>query len=564
MPIRERQVAVQLSPLEQLRADLSGIEAQAKGDLTQVLHESSPATVEAVEQYLALLKAEHAHEKSAHIATALIGSIRGLSADIKTNGLGSVARRGGTQITNTASSALRALFMTWPGRIALGGTAIAATTETISQNANLTEGFRLFLNNLVKWSNASIPQLDPLSVLTGFANAIGTISIWAGTTTIVVNWENKRQEERLERQRVNLETRAKAQRSIREGTADLNLLADENIAILVGKRDYSVKPLIKKFREIGLDVITYWDEENELFSISPLWVKTENNWTSRENLRKGAIQKTVAVFAEVSKSNDSWLSKRTRQAGEMTEDMLDVEVFDTVQVISAIKDGMSHVPPVISVTNPKRRSSGIISGIGEVNPYGDAVTVEEVARQYNRQRKVINLLDPDTVITNQVAIKAEQLNLPIELLTDSLRAQEYTETLIDHVIPEHNERVKNGGVKAPEIRYRKDGDGINTLTVIFGDDDANSFELTRDYLARIDRIKEENQDEKVGDLLVIVNDPDAIERLPDEIKTGKKYVCVGEIMAKAQFDLFIELVKDGSITLPDRVIEKMKELGYLD
>jgi len=275
--------------------------------------------------------------------------------------------------------------------------------------------------------------------------------------------------------------------------------------------------------------VSYWDSENQFFGIDPAWQRTDNDWTDKETLRKGDIKEALCSVILVSNSDDVFLSPRRQDPGRQMQDMTDNEAVGAIHARDSLRKEMG-LPPIqhILVTNPERTIEIGVARVGDV-PY-QAKTVGYVASELPN----VHLIDPDILMIRQIAELAAQQNLPIELLTSEERRNEYQQNL-ESVIERYN-RLVDKGIEKNKVRIAAPEDEKNTLTVIYGSTDEDTIAQMTTYG------KEFSQE---GDLLTIINDPEKIDRLPEETKA----VCIGTSVAEAVYQKFFELASQGAIQL---------------
>ncbi len=208
--------------------------------------------------------------------------------------------------------------------------------------------------------------------------------------------------------------------------------------------------------------------------------------------------------------------------------------------------GITRTIPLVAVTNIKREVTGNVAGETEII-YGTKTEGDLYAKN-----KHMHARHTDGTVTKIIAQISTQSGLPIELMTDLHRQQEYAQTF-NLAIKDHNESLAQGGQKQTnklELRYKTAEDGNKTLTCFYGEDDQATLKLLEGFL---------EETSKEGDVLTLINDPEVIGELPEEIRTSKKYICIGEILAKEQFKQFVQLVDNGDITLPAEIQAKLDE-----
>ena len=118
--------------------------------------------------------------------------------------------------------------------------------------------------------------------------------------------------------------------------------------------------------------------------------------------------------------------------------MTDNEAIGTIHARDAVRKGLG-LPPIqhILVSNPQRTIEIAIAR-GGGTPYKPK-TVGEVCSELQN----VHLIDPDFLIIRQIAEIANQHNLPIELITNDERRDEYSENL-GKVMERYNQMVDSG------------------------------------------------------------------------------------------------------------------------
>lgn len=164
------------------------------------------------------------------------------------------------------------------------------------------------------------------------------------------------------------------------------------------------------------------------------------------------------------------------------------------------------LPPLhhILVTNPLRSIEiGVVrSGAESYAPK----TVGEVVSGLDN----VHLVDPDELVIRQIAKIAAEQNLPIELITNEERKNEYQERLVK-VVEVHNQNVKAGKAQH-EVRIATQEDRKVTLSLIYGSTDEDTIAQVTTYGKEFSR---------EGDLMAIINDP---EKLADYQKEQDIFV----------------------------------------
>lgn len=383
----------------------------------------------------------------------------------------------------------------------------------IGQPKTWQETTRIILDNAVAWAGTKIDTLELASIILGFSAAVVWTFLPPKIFEIAVKQEARR---------------SALAEDHREGRANLAGKLGSNIHVDVGKSDPSALLLTRLFHLTGKEVVTFWDETNANFSENPYWQKTRNDWTNRDTLTRGDIQEAECSVVLVSNGDDVFLSTRTQDPTRQSQDMTDSEAIGTVNARDAVRKDMGLKPiQHILVTNPKRLIEIDVarSGQQQFKPKSVGQVIEE--RYPNT-----HLIDPDQLVIQRLASLAAADNLPLELVTNKERRQEY-QGYLKTVISEHNQRVDQGQAKS-KTRMAAKKDGENTLSVIYGSTDEDTIAQVETY---------GNQFSKTGKLVVIINDPEKVNRLPE----GTDYVCVGSAVAEAVYQKYSELVGEGKI-----------------
>jgi len=496
-------------PLSELRQRLTVMEKGANTRLDGSLRQAG-VTFAVAEQYKDLFPEPiqgTGESASVPLTLALIGR----------KSLDEVIRNRLTQLTLTG--------------LAVGvATRIAEAHGILSPQVPIPSELTIVLDTLLRWSGSAIKHPpDLLSVL----NAVGTAAVYVGVPgkviEIITGFQNRRAVEQLRKSAEAMKVRGEREQDIKEGRADFAGKIGPNIQIDVGKSDSSMRDLLTFFHTSGLRVVSYWDSENQFFGIDPAWQRTDNDWTDKETLRKGDVQEALCSVILVSNGDDVFLSPRRQDPGRQTQDMTDNEAIGAIHARDSLRKEMG-LPPIqhILVTNPERTIEIGVARVGD-NPYR-AKTVGHVVIELAN----VHLIDPDILMIRQIAEISAQQNLPIELLTNEERRDEYQQNL-ENVIERYN-RLVDKGIEKNKVRVATPEDGKNTLSVIYGSTDEDTIAQMTTYG------KEFSQE---GGLLTMINDPGKIDRLPE----GTKAVCIGTSVSEAVYQKFFELASQGMIKL---------------
>jgi hypothetical protein len=438
-------------------------------------------------------------------------------------------------------------------KILVAGTSLGIGTGVLTEIAQkglpASDVLQILINKSVEFAGTGVSQVDFLSVV----SALAATTVYVGVPALAVNAVSEFVQSRTlsALDKSNLERDARNE--IRDGEANLSYFVGPNVHIEVGKSDPSVETLIKKFKKYGITAITFWDERKGLSDeTNKYWLKTHNEWTRADILAKGALSNTLCCFSEVSNGQDVFLSRREGAFKRTFEDMSDSEVDNSNQVRNYLRKLMGLDPIIsISVTNPKRIVDAAVGAPEDAepkdpdNPYG-VITVAEVASENPN----LELVDADQIIMQEIA-GYNKKGLPLEILADREHLPDY-KNLFTSLIKEYN-ATQTSPEKA--LRYKKRSEE-DTLTVIYGEDDQTTIGLLKAYRRKASM---------KGDLVTIINDPQALEQLPPDVVADGKIICVGEIMAERQFERFIRLVKKGTVKLPDAIYKRMEYDGlFLD
>ncbi|KKS88030.1 MAG: hypothetical protein UV62_C0017G0005 [Parcubacteria group bacterium GW2011_GWC1_43_11] len=405
-------------------------------------------------------------------------------------------------------------------RLGLIGQAIVVTlvvstgARLLHENpASIQEASRIVLDNLVGWAGTKIDNLELTSIILGASTA----AVWTLLPPKIYEGIAKR-----ESARASLATEYK------NGEANLAGKLGANIQIDVGKSDPSALLLTRLFHLTGKEVVTFWDDANLQFTENSYWQKTRNDWTSTEILKRGDIQESIFSVTLVSNGDDVFLSSRLQDPSGHAQDMTDAEAIGTVNARNSVRKqmGLESLQCVL-VTNPQREIEIDVARGGE-QAYQIKTVGQVVAEKYPN----VHLVDPDRLVVQQLAHIAASKSLPLELVTNNERRQEY-EGYLKNTIEEHNLKVEQGDAE-DKARIASQEDGINTLSVFYGSTDDDTIAQIQSY---------GDEFSKEGEIVVVINDPEKVNRLPE----GTKYVCVGTVVAEAVYQEFSNLVKSGKV-----------------
>lgn len=438
------------------------------------------------------------------------------------------------------------------GKVGTISIATGTALGVIREAAYNPDAFRVFFNNLLAWSFTSVEKGDdPLKFLSTATTAAIILAIPTLAVATVTTISQKQTERYLARARQIDAVNG----AIENGEADLNYLVGPCVHILVGKSDPSVETLTKMFHEVGIEVITFWDEIKTLpSSVNRFWLKTRNLWTRSDILNKASLDNLLCMFGEISRGSDVLFSRRRGTFSRMFEDMSDAEGRNANKKVNFIlrKKGRKQDIPYVAVTNEMREVQMAVAGDKQAT-YG-------VRREKDlyRQNKNMHVLHVDGIGIGLIGQISQISGFPMELSTDLHRQEEYG-GLCNEVIADwnkeatvHNKLVEadGDGAKKDLIRYKVPKDEKKTLTCFYGDDDQATLRLLEGFL-------EESSTE--GDILAIINDPEMIGELPEEIRNSGKYLCLGEVLAKKQFRQFVKLVESGVIILPNEIKTRLDD-----
>ena len=493
--------------LSELKIRLAGIEAQAQTTLGSALTKAG-ISAPVAEQYTNLFP-EPATSESASVPLTL-------------------ALVGKRTLDDLRSNRLTHLILTG---LALGTAARVAEAHGIaSPQVQMPAEFTILLDNLLRWSGSAIKQPpDLLSILNAFASAAVYVGVPVKAIEIITVLQSRKTIERVRKNAEEMKIRSGEEQDIREGRSDFDGKVGQNIQIDVGKSDPSMRDLLSFFHTAGLRVVSYWDSENQFFNIDPAWQKTSNDWTNRETLKRGDVRNALCSVILVSNGDDVFLSSRRQDPNRQMQDMTDNEAIGTIHARDTVKKEMG-LPPIqhILVSNPQRTIEIGIARTGGI-PY-QPKTVGEVCNELQN----VHIIDPDLLVIRQIAEIAHRQDLPIEMITNEERRDEYNVSL-GKVIERYNQLV-NSGLEENRVRLATEKDGKNTLTLIYGATD-------EDTIAQITTYGKDFS--KEGDLVAIINDPEKISRLPQ----GTKNICIGRSVAEAAYQKFFELVNKGDVEI---------------
>lgn len=498
-----------IPPLEEMRRILSTEEALAQHDLTSAVT-TAGISPPVAERYAGLFPepVNDAGETNGKLSLAILG--KKAWEDVKQNHLTRIILGG--LITATASR-------------------IAEAHGVIGPHIPAPQEIAILLDNLLKWSGSGVtPPLNVLSLLNSLGSAMVYVGVPAKAVELITAAQGRVTAEKVRKQTEAMKIRGEEEQAIREGEADLDGLVGPNIQIDVGESDPAMADLLKLFHTAGFRVVSFCDSKNQFFDIDPAWLRTNNDWTDKETLRRGDVREALCAVILVSNGDDVFLSSRRQDPTRKMQDMTDNEAIGAINARDAVRKQMG-LPRLhhILVTNPLRTIEiGIARSGGE--PYKPKTVGELVSGLDN-----VHLIDPDELVVNQIARIAVEPDLPIELVTNMERKVEYQENLVE-VLQVHNQEV-NAGKRQYKTRLATTEDGKRTLSLIYGSTD-------EDTIAQVTTYGKEFSQE--GDLVAIINDPEKISRLPE----GVKYICVGTTVAEAVYQRFFELVNEGTISLP--------------
>ncbi len=498
----------EVRPLSELRVRLESIEAQAQSALGSALAEAG-VNIPIAKQYANLFPepvndAGKANEK---LSLAILG--KKAWDDIGHNLLTHLILGG--LITATAAR-------------------IAEAHGVISPHIPAPEEITTLLDNLLKFSSSGAKHpLDVLSLLNSFGSAMVYVGVPAKAVELISAAQGRVISEKVRKQTEAMKIRGEKEQAIRDGRADFDEKVGPNIQIDVGKSDPAMRDLLALFHMGGLRVVSYWDSENKFFNTDPAWQRTSNDWTNKETLKRGDIREALCSIILVSNGDDVFLSTRKQDPNKQMQDMTDNEAIGIIHARDAIRKDM-ELPPIqhILVSNPQRTIEIGIARAGGT-PYKPK-TVGEVASELSN----VHLIDPDLLVVRQIAEIAVQQNLPIELITNEERRDEYSENL-GKVIERYN-RLVNLGLEKNKVRLATEADGKKTLSLIYGSTD-------EDTIAQITTYGKDFSQH--GDLVAIINDPEKISRLPQ----GVKNICIGRSVAEAVYQKFFELASAEKIKI---------------
>lgn len=408
---------------------------------------------------------------------------------------------------------------------------IAEAHGVVSLQIPAPEEFTIFIDNLLKWSGSDVKSpLDLLSLLNSLGSAMVYVGVPAKAVELITAAQGRIISEKVRKQTEAMKIRGEKEQTIKEGRADLDGKVGPNIQIDVGESDPAMADLLKLFHTAGLRVVSYCDRENKFYEIDPAWQQTNNDWTNKDTLIRGDLREALCSVILVSNGDDIFLSSRRQDPTRKTQDMTDNEAVGAIHARDAVRKqmGLSQLHHFL-VTNPSRTIEIGIARLGN-EPY-TSKTVGELVSGLNN----VHLVNLDKLVISQIARIAVEQNLPIELVTNEERKIDYQENLVK-VLEAYNQNPEVGE-KQNKIRLASQEDGKRTLSLIYGSTD-------EDTVAQITTYGKEFSQE--GDLIVIINDPEKISRLPERVK----YICVGTTVAEAVYQRFFELVNKGSIPLP--------------
>lgn len=498
---------LELPSLNEARARLADIEAQAQATLGSTLTEAGVSTPVA-KQYTNLFPESVTSEPtSVPLTLALVG--KKTWDDVRHN-----------RLTH--------LFLA--GLVIATAARVAEAHGITNPQVPMPEEFTIFLDKLVGFSGSAIKHPpDLLSIL----NAVGSAAVYVGVPVkaieIITALQSRKTIREVRKNAEAMRIRAEKEQDIREGRANFDGKVGPNIQIDVGKSDPAMKYLLTLFHMGGLRVVSYWDDENKLFNIDPAWQKTSDDWTNRETLKRGDVREALCSVILVSNGDDVFLSTHKQDPNKQMQDMTDNEAIGTIHARDTIRKEMG-LPSLqhILVSNPDRTIEIGIVRIGGT-PY-EAKNVGQLVSELQN----VHLIDPDFLTIRQIAEIANQQDLPIELITNEERKNEYNENL-GKIMERYNQQV-DSGLEKNRTRLATEADGKNTLSLIYGSTDEDTIAQVTTYGKGFSQS---------GDLVAIINDPEKISRLPQ----GVKNICIGRSVAEAVYQQFFELVSIGAVKI---------------
>lgn len=434
----------------------------------------------------------------------------------------------GFSLASLGRSVKRELWDSLIGRVIVVGLAVETVAEVIKKGpVDASEAFATFLNNTVKWAGQNIDKPDVLPVVVGVSGAIVYAFIQPKIYEIIAKREGLKTAKTVTDEAQQREVTNAELQNLAEGRAELAGKIGANIQIDVGKSDPSASLLIDLFHFSGLEVVTYWDQINAHFNKNHYWQRTNNDWTNRETLIKGDVQEAQCSVILVSNGDDVFLSSRPNPT---TQDMTDNEAIGIINARNAIRRKMK-LPNIqhILVTNPHRIIPIDVAGGG-----GEPYKTKTVGQVIKEKYPDVHLIDPDQLMIQELTLIANKGNLPLELVTNPDRKIEYQSNL-EKGIDEYNKVVEKGSEKN-KTKIAIKADGKNTLSIIYGSTDEDTIAQTETY---------REQFLEAGDMVVLINDPEKVGRLPE----GTKYICIGTIVAEAVYGEFSKLVASGAIKI---------------
>lgn len=497
----------EISSLKELKARLADAEARAKTALSSSLAQAG-VNASVAERYTNLFP-ESATSEPASVPLTLVLVGKKSWDDVKQNKL--------TQLTI--------------GGLLIGTAArVAEAHGIISPQIPIPNDITIFLDNLIRWSGSTIkPSVDLFSILNAVGNAAVYVGVPVKAIEIITALQNRKTIEQVRKNAELMRIRSEKEQDIKEGRANFDGKVKPNVQIDVGKSDPAMKELLAFFHTAGLRVVSYWDSENQFFDIDPAWQKTSNDWTNKETLVRGDVRDALCSVMLVSNGDDVFLSSRRQDPSKQMQDMTDNEAIGTIHARDTVRKemGLSPVQHIL-VSNPQRTIEIGIARAGGT-PHKQKTVGEVSSRLQN-----VHLIDPDMLIIRQIAEIASWKDLPIELLTNEERKDEYSENLVK-VIEKYNQTV-DSSKEENKVRLATEADGENTLSLIYGSTDEDTIAQATTYGGDFSQ---------PGDLIAIINDPEKISRLPK----GVKNICIGSSVAEAVYQKFAELAVAGKIKI---------------
>jgi len=427
------------------------------------------------------------------------------------------------------------------GAIALSYLAAVGLATYFDMKDSAAHGITCFtaqaMHNAFNWIGVSGPEIVELTVDNNIICEIPTeesIAWGARTLTALLGWgsvvgipvtflNNLYRKAAAKDQAKKDEVQMKLL-ELQEGRADLDGQVGPNVQIDVGHSDPAMKPLLRKFKELGTKVVSFYDFENKVFLLNPVWQRTDNDWTNHEILRKGDLREATCSVLLISNGEDIFLASPELDPARKAQDMTVDEAIGAMRARDTLRVemGLTLIPHIL-VTNPRKSIDiGIIrTGIPteELIEIGEFIT-EEFPNAH--------IIDPDELVLKKLAIIAGKDDLPIEILTNKANKEEYGKRLTE-AIKGYNER---SGSKKFKVKVAEAEGGNKTLSIVYGATDSNTIAQAWAFKRKFS---------KLGDFVAIINDPEKVGRLPP----NTKFICVGALVAEAVIAKYSELVDQG-------------------